>query len=165
VSPLISIWLVKFLLYCAVVVNWSYLGLEAWLSMCNRLRDKGFDNLDYFLLYLGLERVVLGAIAITIRLVSIASRVVYFWAWIDTILVWCVCDSEGTLQVSPKRVYLVQARVAEPHVWFGLRCSPRRPWFGVERLSLAQAKDSSPKRGCEETWALLSAISRSGEKY
>jgi len=48
--------------------------------MCNRLRDKGFDNLDYFLLYLGLERVVLGAIAITIRLVSIASRVVYFWA-------------------------------------------------------------------------------------
>jgi len=65
--------------------------------------------------------VVLGVVAITIRLVSIASWVVYFWAWIDSVLVWCMCDSEGTLQVSPKRVYLVQARVAEPHVWFRSR--------------------------------------------
>jgi len=47
---------------CTVVVNWSYLGLEAWLCMCNRLWDKGFDNLGYFWLYLGLESVVLGAI-------------------------------------------------------------------------------------------------------
>jgi len=33
----------------------------------------------------------------------------------------------------------------------GSRCLPRRLWFGVERLSLAQARDSSPKQGREET--------------
>jgi len=33
---------------------------------------------------------------------------VMFWVWFDTVLgKKSVCDSEGTLQVSPKRVYLV----------------------------------------------------------
>jgi len=47
----------------------------------------------------------------------------------------------------------------------GSHCSPRQPWFGDERLSLAQARDSSSKRDREEIWALLSAISHPGEKY
>jgi len=53
------------------------------------------------------ESMVLSATAIIIVLVSIECFVVYFWVWFGIVWVNCVCHRGGTLQVSPKRVYLV----------------------------------------------------------
>jgi len=136
--------------------------------MQNRLWDEGLDTFSLIFAIGG----IVGwngwfwmAITIIITLVSIDWFVVQFLVWSNFVLgkmrAWQWGDSASLAQASPSR--LGESCRTSRLVWVALLAG--RPWFDVERLSLAQARNSSPKRGREETWVLLSAISRPGEKY
>ena len=99
---------------CALNESWSDLRLGAQLCMHDMLWDKGFDISGYLMIvysnlvvqmfrkhgyefclpfhFVGIDRVFCG--------IFFGFGLALFW-------VNCVCDREGTLQVSPKRVYLV----------------------------------------------------------